>query len=453
METENKYLSTEQFAKRLGVSPQYVRSLARNNIVPSVSVGKSWGIPESVLEDNDFVFKYRKDVPDQKTSRDKNKMRYKALSFFSGAMGLDIGIGKAGIEFLLACEFEPNARKTILLNEPDIGLIGNIEEYSVEQIREYAGLSPDDEIDIVVGGPPCQAFSSAGKQLGFEDKRGNVFLTFVDRILGLRPKFAVIENVRGLLSAQYNGGPKGSALAHILSRLRDGGYTVTFNLYNAANYGSPQKRERVVMFCSRDGISVPYLAPTHSEKGEWGLPKWRTVREVFAGIENCPCEHLTFPERRLKYFRLLGPGQYWKDLPEHLHREAMGAKLEMSGGKTGFLRRLAWDEPSPTLVTDPTMPATDLCHPVEDRPLSIEEYKRIQEFPDDWKFFGSTKDKYRQIGNAVPVSLGAAIGRQLVALLEGEVLPKAPEGFPFSRYLNTDDKVFYREFGMEKAGD
>ena len=102
-------------------------------------------------------------------------------------------------------------------------------------------------------------------------------------------------------------------------------------------------------------------------------------------------------------------------------------------------------KPSPTLVTDPTMPATDLCHPYLDRPLSIQEYKRIQEFPDDWKLFGSIKDKYRQIGNAVPVSLGKAIGKEILTLLEGNMPPSPPEGFPFSRYRGTDERSFKKE--------
>lgn len=106
------------------------------------------------------------------------------------------------------------------------------------------------------------------------------------------------------------------------------------------------------------------------------------------------------------------------------------------------MRRLAWDQPSPTLVTDPTMPATDLAHPVEDRPLSVQEYKRIQEFPDNWIIFGAIKEQYRQIGNAVPVSLGYAIGKEIVTLLEGNTPQEAPRHFPFSRYDITDEISF-----------
>lgn len=378
-----------------------------------------------------------------------------ALSFFSGAMGLDIGLEKAGIKILLASEIEPSARATIIANKPGIGLIGDICNYSASDIRKYANLPKNREIDLMIGGPPCQAFSTAGKRESFSDLRGNVFLTFIDRILELRPKFAVIENVRGLLSAAYNPPlkkefgfamptpkqEKGGALAYIIKKLEEGGYGVSFNLYNAANYGAPQKRERIVIVCSRDGRKAPYLEPTHSEDGSFNLPKWRTVTEVIKGMKEAEQEYINFPEKRLKFFRMLKAGQYWKDLPEDMQREAMGKKLDLGGGKTGFFRRLSWRQPSPTLVTDPTMPATDLCHPVKDRPLSVQEYKRIQEFPDDWILCGDTKAKYKQVGNAVPVSLGEAIGRHIVKLLKGKKI-KQISGFPYSRYVNTDVDTF-----------
>lgn len=388
--------------------------------------------------------------------RKSNKIpKIVALSFFSGAMGLDIGLSKAGIKVLLASEIEPNARRTILTNEPNIGLIGDISDYSAEDIRRYANLPENQEIDVMVGGPPCQAFSTAGKRESFSDARGNVFLTYIDRILELRPKYAVIENVRGLLSAAYNPpkkesfgfamptpkNEKGGALAYIIKKLEDGGYGVSFNLYNAANYGAPQKRERIVIICSRDGSKAPYLTPTHSETGLFNLPKWRVVSEVLNDLDENVQEYSKFSEKRLKFFRMLKAGQYWKDLPEEAQKEAMGSKLQLGGGKTGFFRRLAWNLPSPTLVTDPTMPATDLCHPDKDRPLSVQEYKRIQEFPDEWELCGDIKAKYKQVGNAVPVSLGAAIGRHIVKLLEGKKIKKI-EGFPYSRYVNTDVDTF-----------
>ncbi len=453
METNKQYLSVEEISIFLKCTPQYTRKLIRDGKIKAEQVGKTWVIDSSFLNDTETIFKFCKDIPDQIRNSDEIP-HIVALSFFSGAMGLDYGIEKAGIHPLLASEIEPNARKTILLNRPKIGLIGDINNYSACEIRKFANISENQDIDLVIGGPPCQAFSTAGQRKGFQDKRGNVFLTFIDRILELRPKYAVIENVRGILSAPFESEEmekrfgfapktpeekKGGALFYILNKLEEGGYTVSFNLYNAANYGAPQKRERVVFFCSRDGQKVPYLPPTNDENGNFDLPKWRTVREVISDLKEENQKSMKFPERRLKFFKMLKAGQYWKDLPENVQYEAMGEKLKLGGGKTGFFRRLAWDAPSPTLVTDPTMPATDLCHPDKDRPLSIQEYARIQEFPDDWKFFGEMKDVYKQIGNAVPVSLGTAIGKQIVKLANNEELDLPPKDFPFSRYTFTDD--------------
>jgi DNA (cytosine-5)-methyltransferase 1 len=225
---------------------------------------------------------------------------------------------------------------------------------------------------------------------------------------------------------------------HVLGMLRRGGYGVSFNLYNSANFGVPQSRERVIMVCSRDGEKLPHLVPTHSQDGSFGLPKWRSLRDALKGIDPKTGNHDEFPEERLRFYRMLGPGQYWKHLPKELHREALGRSLDSGGGKTGFLRRLDWDKPSCTLVTSPTMPATDICHPVEDRPLSVQEYARIQQFPDNWVVCGSMADRYKQIGNAVPVGLGEAVGRAILAHIEGRD-EHPPSGFPFSRYKCTDE--------------
>lgn len=377
----------------------------------------------------------------------------RALSFFSGAMGLDLGLEKAGIETLLVCEFDKWSRRTIEVNRPDLPLLGDIWQHTAESVREAAGLSPDDEIDLVAGGPPCQAFSTAGSRRGFEDERGNVFLHYVNLALDLRPRYIVIENVRGLLSAPMKHRPHrlrgkrfpplmedempGGALGFVIFLLESAGYCVTFNLYNAANFGSPQTRERVILICSRDGHPVPHLSPTHAEEPIGKLKPWRTFEDAVEGLEEIEHHHVNFPEDRLRYYRMLNPGEYWRHLPEKLQREALGNSFFSGGGKTGFLRRLAWDRPSPTLVTHPAMPATDLAHPVKDRPLSIEEYKRIQEFPDKWALQGPLIQQYKQVGNAVPVSLGAALGRTLIAHSQGRVLP-IPRGFRFSRYRNTD---------------
>lgn len=373
------------------------------------------------------------------------------LSFFTGALGLDLGLEMAGLTPVLFNELDRTACKTIQMNRPDIRLYPqDIRELSAERLMLDNGLS-EGEAFLVCGGPPCQAFSTAGRRLGLNDERGNVFLHFIQLIGCLMPRYIAIENVRGLLSAPLvhrphsqrgHGFPPlsqaelpGGALRHITSVLERYGYTVSFNLYNTASFGVPQIRERLVLFGTREGDRVPDLGPTHDEAGRFGLPRWRTFREAVSGLIG-PLHHLQFPPRRLRYHELLGPGQNWRDLPADLQQEAMGKSYFAGGGRTGFYRRLHWDRPSPTLVTCPTMPATDLAHPVENRPLAVEEYSRLQTFPDAWLFAGGIRDVYRQIGNAVPVEFGAAIGRHLMAYHEG-VLPRPTAPVALSRYRNT----------------
>ena len=376
--------------------------------------------------------------------------KIKALSFFSGAMGLDLGLEKAGIEINLACESEKFIRDTIKLNKPNLKVLEDINKYSAQQIRKEAGLKSNEKIDLIVGGPPCQAFSTAGKRLSINENRGIVFLKYLELIKELNPTYFVIENVRGLLSVPLKHVPhekrkgklktieeRGGTLNYILNFLSDIGYKTSFNLYNSANFGTPQIRERVIIIGNKKE-KLPYLSPTHSENGEHGLKPWNTFKSAIKGLSNKEKAHLNFPKSRLKYYKKLKEGQNWKDLSVELQKEALGKSYYSGGGKTGFLRRLAWNKPSPTLVTDPMMPATDLAHPVEDRPLSIQEYKRVQEFPDDWKLSGSLRNQYKQIGNAVPVSLGKAIGKLIVNhALKKKI--KVINNFRYSRYVNTSD--------------
>ncbi|MDD4915429.1 MAG: DNA cytosine methyltransferase [Methylococcales bacterium] len=444
-------LSIKNASVRLGLSEQRVRFLVREGDIEAIRIGNSWVVPNAALDK--YIARQGGSAPKDHPRPAGTLPKIKALSFFSGAMGLDLGLEQAGISMLLACEIDKACRRTIATNRPDLALLGDIWDYSANDIRQAAGLDVDDEIDVIAGGPPCQAFSTAGARRGFKDERGNALLKYIDLILALRPCYAVIENVRGLISAPLSHRPHadreenwipgdgehpGGALLHILGLLRGGGYGVSFNLYNAANFGVPQSRERIILICHREGKKVPHLIPTHSQDSAYGLPEWRTLRDALTGMENVKHHHVDFPENRLKYYKLLGNGQYWKHLPENLQQEALGKSFFSGGGKTGFLRRLDWNKPSCTLVTMPNMPATDICHPTEDRPLSIEEYKRIQQFPDNWEVCGSLGDQYRQIGNAVPVGLGLAVGRAILSHMAGEE-KKAPAGFPFSRYRATDE--------------
>lgn len=455
------FVSVRDASNILGYTPQYMRELLRTGKLTGQKVGNQWIVEATELERfrKDFGINPRiKPVPNNPQYTSSSSI--KALSFFTGAMGLDLGLEKSGIEIVLASEIDKHTRLTIERNKPNCSLIGDIRDYTAQEILAIVGISQNDDVDLIVGGPPCQAFSTAGKRYGFNDERGNVFLTFVQLIKEIRPKYAVIENVRGLLSAPLLHRPHnkrgknhpplsfdelpGGTLRYILSELESAGYGVSFNLYNAANFGSPQNRERVILICNRDGYELPYLEPTHSFDGAFGLPKWRTFREAVAGLPEDGHSYINFPEKRLKYYKLLKAGQNWRNLSPELQKEALGKSYYAGGGKTGFLRRIDWDKPCPTLVTHPAMPATDLAHPELDRPLSIQEYKRIQDFPDDWFIAGKILDRYKQIGNAVPVSLGEAVGRLIIKHINGEKI-SSPENFPYSRYLNCDHKSWKKD--------
>lgn len=449
---ENDFLVVNDVAKKLKVSLQYVRTLIRNGQLEGTKIGKQWVTTQDLL--NKYISDYNVIIePDDYIRPSKDIPKIVALSFFSGAMGLDIGMKNAGIKALLACENNKYCRMTIKKNNKDIALIGDINNFSSNKILEMANIPKNIKIDVIFGGPPCQAFSTAGKQKGFNDNRGNVFLKYLDIISEIKPTYVVIENVRGILSTPYpyksiKQPIKGGAMMLILDKLKDIGYTISFNLYNAAYFGVPQIRERLVIIAKLGCEKVNYLTPTHSNDLEHNLCPWKTFGEAVENIKNKKQNYIFFPEARLKYYRLLTEGQYWKDLPENIQQEALGKSFNLGGGKTGFLRRLSFNKPSPTLVTNPTMPATDLAHPIEDRPLSIEEYKCIQGFPDDWIICGPILEQYKQLGNAVPIKLGEAIGKTIIDDMN-RIKKVAFSDFPYSRYKVTNEINWLEEMNKK----
>ncbi len=437
-----EYVTTKGCAELLGVTAQTVSRLAKTGVLEWETMDGhrvfSKGTIEKYMRESNLI-----PAPCDHVRMGDELPAVTAVSFFSGALGLDYGMEKAGIASLLFCENDLKCRMTIQANRPNAALVGDICKLDADRVFEYAKVSRERGIDVMFGGPPCQAFSTAGARRAFDDARGNVFLQFLSLANQIRPKYLVIENVRGLLSTPYpqeDGGVpvRHGALQLILKKLGEMNYRVSFNLYNAANFGAPQIRERIIMVAKREGEPMPWLSPTHSNDEKWGLEAWRTLRDACGNFRGKELHYSGFPEKRLKYFRMLTEGQYWKDLPKELQPKAMGKAYALSGGKTGFYRRLSWDKPSATLVTSPTMPATDLCHPEEDRPLAVEEYAAIQGFPSDWTFCGSVSDRYRQIGNAVPVALGEAIGRAIIDDMAGVLPDSRFEQFPYSRYRYTN---------------
>lgn len=382
-------------------------------------------------------------------------MGYDVVSLFSGAMGLDLGIEKAGFDVRVCVEMDKKACETIRANTKIPVIEKDINQVTVQEILDTAGLKKSD-VSVVVGGPPCQAFSTAGKRRSLEDFRGNVIIRFLEIVKEIKPKFFILENVRGILSTplayvpeDYNGSyehvleHKGSVAYFLKKEFEKLGYSVSFTLFNAANYGVPQKRERVIFF-GHLGKRIPLPSPTHSEGGKFNTKRWTTLNDALKNLSDGDGRYVELSKKIKKYLPLLSAGQYWKNLPEDIQEEAMGESFNCQGGRTGFYRRLAWDAPSPTLVTSPAMPATLLAHPEKLRPLTVQEYARVQQFPDKWSFQGSTQQIYKQIGNAVPVGLGYMAGKTIMDFITGnyDAEREKKNNIPYSRYKNCSDFEF-----------
>ena len=234
-----------------------------------------------------------------------------------------------------------------------------------------------------------------------------------------------MENVRGVLSAairhrplgrRCTGHPRlvpeeelGSAFALILRELRRTGYHVIFDVVNAADFGVPSVRERVLFIGSRDGEPLEMPPPTHAKEPREGQRAWVTLRAAIGGLRETKPAFKTLAASKRRLLPLIPEGGNWKNLPRRLQARALGAAFKSWGGRSGFLRRLSWDRPAPALTTRPDSSATLLCHPTDLRPLSVREYAVIQQFPTRWKLAGGLQ-QYKQLGNAVPVGLGKAIG-------------------------------------------
>lgn len=356
---------------------------------------------------------------------EKYKNNRDVISLFSGAMGLDIGLGKAGLNVVIGQDFEPSCVETMKMNGQNV-LGGDIRDINPEMFLELTGLHVGEPF-MICGGPPCQPFSTAGKRLGINDPRGSLFIDFIRMIDYIRPRFFIMENVKGIVSALLKHVPEKervkddlkqkqrTVLDVILSEFNKLGYKTVYGILDAVNYGVPQFRERFLLIGSRDNEDIFLPIPTHFQMHQNPDYRWKTVGEAIKDLESNPGEYTPLSGNRKKYLHMVPEGGNWRDLPQEIIPIAMGGAYESGGGKVGFYRRLSYAQPSPTITTSPAQKATMLCHPRQDRPLSIKEYARLQQFPDDWKFTGTISAQYRQIGNAVPVGLGEAIGRAIIS--------------------------------------
>lgn len=384
--------------------------------------------------------------------------KYKTISLFSGAMGLDIGMHQTNrFELLAAIEKVPAFCETMRQNitrgrlgERPLVFEGDISALDPLDVMAATGLSPGD-LDVLVGGPPCQTFSTAGRRGSTQDPRGTLLWQFLRFVEVMRPKLFLMENVRGLISAALRHRPieeRGSrpldpdempgSVVQMFSRdlqaLSGASYHMDVFEVNSVNYGAPQLRERVLFIGNRFNAHVDFPQPTHHNPAEVGAQlqpvqpslleeeplarPWRSLGDALSGLRDPEPRVLDFSERKKSYLSLVPPGSNWRSLPEDMQRESMGKAWFAKGGRSGWWRRLTDDLPCPTLVTLPNHASTSLCHPTQTRALSVREYARIQEFPDDWVFCGTLADQYTQIGNAVPTRLGQVAGNVVADTLD-----------------------------------
>ena len=329
---------------------------------------------------------------------------YTVIELFAGAGGLGVGLEKAGIKCVALNEIDKWACQTLRENRPNWKVLeGDIKGFD---FSEYAN-----EVDIVTGGFPCQAFSYAGKKLGLQDARGTLFYEFARVVNEVKPLICVGENVRGLLSHE-----NGKTLEGMISILDEIGYNVMpVQVLKAINFKVPQKRERLILIGVRKGIDLKFEYPKPYKK-IYNLSDALKKGELFDS--DVPfSEGTKYPKRKKEVLAMIPPKGYWRDLPLDIQKEFMGGSFYLGGGKTGMARRIGWDEPCLTLTCSPAQKQTERCHPDETRPFTVREYARIQTFPDEWIFKGPVSSQYKQIGNAVPVNLGREVGYALVKFL------------------------------------
>jgi len=355
------------------------------------------------------------------------------VDLFCGAGGLSLGLSASGFVPIHAVDHFSAAVRTYSKNIGSHVFCGEINEFT---------KLPD--ASVYVGGPPCQGFSSAGKRRN-GDERNNLVQVFANLIVAHRPLAFVFENVEGFLTT---GGGKG--VIDLLAPLVDAGYQIHLRKVNAANFGVPQHRKRVLAIGGL-GWEPTFPEPTHFAYGAPGaslvgieLPPTPTVMESIGDLpdpsdsmdDSIVQDHFSRPLSRIDLERalLLKPGQRMRDLPESLwhpsyvkranRRVKDGTPTERRGGAPSGIRRLIPNEPSKAITASARV---EFIHPVDTRTLTLRECARLQSFPDSFEFVGTMSERSTQIGNAVPYLLARSIG---VALRDGllEATPQLGEG-------------------------
>ncbi|WP_204104498.1 MULTISPECIES: DNA (cytosine-5-)-methyltransferase [Spirulina sp. CCY15215] len=392
-------LSLKNAAKILGISPSMIQQWEKKKLIKSqkISQGKKvFNLEElQALQNKNTIVGSDNNY---NILQSQQEVCFNVIELFAGCGGMALGFENAGLQTKLLVEIDKNCVNTLKINRPNWRILhDNVTNIDFKHYR--------DRVDIVAGGFPCQAFSYAGHGKGFEDTRGTLFFEFARCLSEVRPKIAIAENVRGLLSHQ-----NGETLAIMLKTLKNLGYNVEYKLLSAQFLDVPQKRERVIILATRKDLQIRAIFP---QEKNYTI----SLREA---LQDCPKSRgVQYKDRKREIMELVPPGGNWRDLPVEIQKEYLKNSFYKGGGRTGFAKRLSWDEPALTVTCSPAQTQTERCHPDETRPLTVREYARIQTFPDRWQFTGSLSAQYRQIGNAVPVNMAYHLGQGLITMLRG----------------------------------
>ena len=347
-------------------------------------------------------------------------MTYKIIDLFAGVGGLSYPFHQDDdFEVVAANEILQEPAMAYSLNHPETKMYNtDIADFSVRQVYEDIGIK---NIDIVLGGPPCQSYSTVGKR-DLSDPRAGLFREYCRILKESSAKIFIFENVRGMLSIK-----KGALFQEMLSLFEGLGYAVQYQIMNAAEYGVPQIRERVIIVGTKNGISFSFPETTHGldkkpfltiadavsdlpfiktdEKSEtYETPPQNDFQKQMRKNGDSLLHDHSAPknnERLVKIMELLPDGGTPKDLPE---------KLRPTSGFGNTYCRLWWDRPGTTITRNLGTPSSSRCiHPKAPRPLTTREGARLQSFPDNFKFYGSRGKKNLQVGEAVPPMLSKVL--------------------------------------------
>lgn len=401
----SEYLTISETAKLLNKSTKTLRRWDEEGKLSAVREPISnYRVYKKSEVETLFADFLNNNIQDEVSNYVEPENEYKVLELFAGAGGLAVGMEKAGLKCVALNEIDKHACETLRQNRPHWNVLeGDIKNFD---FSEYYN-----KVDVVTGGFPCQAFSYAGKRLGFEDARGTLFYEFARVVKEVNPPICIGENVKGLLSHD-----NGNTIKGMISILDEIGYNVVpVEVLKAINYKVPQKRERLILVGIRKDIDLKYEYPIPYKKIYNLKDALKKGKLYETNVPKSP--GAKYPESKKNVLDLVPPKGYWRDLPIEIQKEFMGASFYLGGGKTGMARRIGWDEPCLTLTCSPAQKQTERCHPDETRPFTVREYARIQTFPDDWEFAGPMAQQYKQIGNAVPVNLGREVGYSIIKFL------------------------------------